>query len=81
MTEEELKKIPFHFTGSMALASEHTCAYSSPDGKLGFCDHTPVKGYMEYGRTYRHYRIGAKIYKSYRKFLEALEQPTPEEQK
>lgn len=75
MTEEELNKIPFHMTGHMSMAHEHTCAYADESGDLGFCDHTKVKGdgeYGEFGRTYRHYRIKGKIYKSYKKFLEAL---------
>ena len=72
MTEDELKKVKFKWQGHMSLESEYTQAYSSEDGMLGFCDHTPIRKNGDLGRTYRHYRIGKKIYKSKEKFLEAL---------
>jgi hypothetical protein len=58
------------------MAEEHTCTYSSKDGRLGFCVHTPVTadfgGIKLYGRSRRHWRIDDNIYKSKKKFLEAL---------
>lgn len=51
---------------------EHTLTYSDESGDLGFCDHTKVKNEFDFGRTYRHWRIKNKVYKSYKKFLEAL---------
>lgn len=83
MTEEELQKVPFQMVGHAALADEHTCTYQSKDGRLGFCDHTKVladfDGMKEFGRTYRHWRIDSKVYKSKKKFLEALKDFHPEQ--
>ena len=77
MTEEELKKVKFTFVAHMAMADEHTSTYVSEDGRLGFCDHTLKKNEYEFGRTYRHFRIDDKIYKSYKKFVEALKDFEP----
>ena len=80
MTEEEVKKIPFRMQAHLAMADEHTCTYVDESGRLGFCDHTPVKadfgGMNEYGKGYRHYRIDSKVYKSYAKWIEALKEVT-----
>ena len=72
MTIEELKDIPFHFVAHMALESEHTMSYETEDGRLGFCDHTPKRKNGDFGRTYRHYHIDGKVYKTKEKFLAAL---------
>ena len=77
MTIEELKDIPFHFVAHMALESEHTMSYETEDGRLGFCDHTPKRKNGDFGRTYRHYRIENKVYKTKEKFLEALKDYNP----
>ena len=82
MTEEELAKVKFHMVEHLSMESVHFSGYRSEDGRLGFCDHTPVLadhgGIQEYGRTTRHYRIDDKIYKSKKKFLEALKDFNPE---
>ena len=72
MTEEEWSKIPFKFAGHMSMEDEHTIAYQSENGRLGFCDHTLKKKDGTFGRQYRHWRIDGKVYKSKKKFLEAL---------
>ena len=76
MTEEQIKKISFHFSGHMSMADEHTSTYVSDDGRFAFCDHTKVKedfeGMQEFGRTYRHYMYDGRVYKSWKKFVEAL---------
>ena len=72
MTIEEFKKVPFRFRFHLNLGNEHTMTYGSKDGRLGYCDHTLVKKNGDYGRTYRHYRIDNKIYKTKEKFIEAL---------
>ena len=72
MTEEELSKIPFRCVGHMAFEHEHTMAYTSEDGRLGFCDHTLKNKNGEFTRSFRHWRIDTKVYKSKKKFLEAL---------
>ena len=65
MTLEELSKVPFQMVAHLSMADEHTCTYSSKDGRLGFCDHTPAladfDGMQKYGRTTRHYRIDGKV--------------------
>lgn len=85
MTEEELKKIPFKMVGHLSAATYHACTYSSEDGRLGFSDHTPILGEYEgyvykWGRRTRHYRIDGTIYKSKKKFLEALKDFNPAQQ-
>ena len=77
MTIDELKAIPFHFVCSAAWEDEHTLTYESEDGRLGFCDHTPKRKNGDFGRTYRHYRIEGKVYKTKEKFLEALKDYNP----
>ena len=77
MTIEELKAIPFHFVCSAAWEHEHTMTYESEDGRLGFCDHTPKRKNGDFGRTYRHYHIDGKVYKTKEKFLEALKDYNP----
>lgn len=72
MNIEELKSIPFHFVCSAAWQNEHTMTYESEDGRLGFCDHTQKRKNGDFGRTYRHYHIDGKVYKSKEKFLAAL---------
>ena len=72
MTIEEIKHIPFYFVCSAAWEHEHTITYESEDGRLGFCEHTPKLNNGNFGRTYRHYHIDGKVYKSKKKFLAAL---------
>ena len=72
MTIDELKAISFHFVCSAAWEHEHTLSYESEDGRLGYCDHTPKRKNGDFGRTYRHWRIDSKVYKTKEKFLEAL---------
>ena len=76
MTFEEFKKIPFRMVAHLAMEDEHCCTYSSEDGMLGFCDHTKKRGF-NFGRSYRHWRIGNKVYKSKEKFLDALKDYPP----
>ena len=72
MTEEELKQIPFHCVGHMAMEKEHMLTYASEDGRLGWCDHTAVRKNGDFGRSYRHWRIDGKVYKTREKFIEAM---------
>lgn len=74
MTEQELSKIPFRCVFHMALESEHITTYSDESGRLGFCTHTPKKYEFTFGKGRTHYRIDEKIYKSKKKFLEALKE-------
>ena len=76
MTIEELEKVPFHFVAHMSMEDEHTTTYASEDNRLGICDHTIYKDGRPY-RSYRHWRIGTNIYKSKKKFLNALKDYNP----
>ena len=77
MTLEELNKIPFSVAGHVSYDDEHCTTYTSADGRFGFCDHVPMKDGEPHGRSYRHWRIGAKVYKSLKKFIEALKEIDP----
>ena len=79
MTIEEFNKIKFTMVGHAQWLHEHTSTYASDDGVFGVCIHTPKTGDFSYGRRYRHWRIGNKIYKSKAKFLEALAAYNPAE--
>ena len=72
MTEEELKKVPFHCVASLSLRDEHLLAYSSKDGKLGFQICTPMRDGEPKGPAYRVWRIGDKWYENYLEFLADL---------
>ena len=77
MTAEELEKVPFHFVSHMSMEDEHTTTYFSEDNKIGFCDHTPYRNGQPHGRRYRHYWLNVKVYKSEKKFIEALADYNP----
>lgn len=72
MTEQELSKIPFRCVCHLALKDEHIATYSDESGRLGFSVTTPKKDEFTFGKGRTHYRIDGKIYKSKKKFLEAL---------
>lgn len=74
MTIEELEKTPFYFVSHLNMEDEHCTTYISKDKRFGFCDHVPYKDGEPNRRrkSYRHYMINGKVYKSKEKFLEAL---------
>ena len=78
MTEEEFSKVPFHMVAHLAMEDEHCSTYSSKDGRLGICIHTRKRGEFDFGRSYRHWRIDDKVYKTKAAFLEALRDFHPE---
>ena len=80
MTIEELEKVKFHFVAHMSMEDEHTTTYFSEDGKIGFCDHVPRDEFgmvKKGGRAVRHFMIDGKVYKSKKKFLEAIKDYNP----
>ena len=77
MTIEELEKMPFKFHSHMSMEDEHITTYLSEDGKIGFCNHVPFKDGDPHGRSYRHYFPNGKVYKSKKKFLEAIKDFNP----
>ena len=76
MTIEELEKVKFHFVAHMSMEDEHTTTYASEDNRLGICDHAIYKDGRPY-RSYRHYWLNGKVYKSKKKFIEALKDYNP----
>ena len=80
MTVEELEKVKFKFHSHMSMEDEHTTTYFSEDGKIGFCDHVPRDEYgmvKKGGRAVRHFMIDGKVYKTKKKFLEAIKDFNP----
>ena len=76
MTEDEFYKLPWRKRRHINMANECASTWQTDDGRFAICDHTVKKGEFEYGRTYRHYMIDGKVYKSRKKFLEALNDVT-----
>ena len=74
MTIEELEKKPFRFVSHLSMEHEHCITYVSYDGRIGYCDHIPYKNGEPKGRSYRHWMVLGKVYKSKKKFLEALKE-------
>ena len=74
MTIEELEKVPFHFVSHLNMEDMHCTTYISDDKRFGFCDHVPFKNGEPDRRkkSYRHYMINGKVYKTKGKFLKAL---------
>lgn len=74
MTIEELEKIPFHLVAHLNMEDMHCTTYMSDCKRFGFYDHVPFKdGEPDKRRkAYRHYMINGKVYKTKKKFLEAL---------
>lgn len=72
MTKEELSKVPFTLLWHMNMEHEHTSTYVNFDYGFGMCSHTKCIDGIACGRTYTHYCHGNKVYKSLKKFLEAI---------
>lgn len=74
MTDQDLAKIKFRFVMSMSGEYEHMVSYESVGHipTIGICIHTPVRKDGTFGREYRHYRLNGKVYKTKKKFLEAI---------
>ena len=76
MTEAELLVLPFRFQCHLAMEHEHCSTYVAQFGghRFGVCNHTPIdSATMEpHGRRYRHWMLDGKVYKTRKKFLEAI---------
>lgn len=72
MTDEAIKAIKFKWKSHMSLENEHITVYDSECGRFGICDHVPYKGMSPWGRSYTHYRIRDKTFKTKKKFIQAL---------
>lgn len=72
MTLEELNKVPFSFVSHMSGEHKHTSTYINKEYGFAMCTHTKCIEGITYGRTITHYLYNDKVYKSLRKFLEAI---------
>ena len=74
MTLEEFMKIPVRETCHLALDDEYSTTYASADNRVGVCVHVPrhPETGQPHGRSYRHYMIDGKVYRSKKKLEEAL---------
>lgn len=74
MNEQDFEKIKFKFVMHLNMEHEHALSYESVDHipPIGICIHTPVRKDGSFGREYRHYRFNGKVYKTKKKFLEAM---------
>lgn len=72
MTYEEVKKVPFHMVGHLAMADAYQGTYADESGRLGFCDITERINEFETGECHRSYRIDNTWYDTKEEFVEAL---------
>ena len=74
MTEQELSQIPFRMVSHLALETEHICVYESqnPLYKISMCKHTKRKKNGEFGKSYTHYVLNGKEYKTRQDLLNAI---------
>ena len=56
----------------MALEDEYVAVYVNEKHGLSFCRRTKRKDEYTLGRSYTHYKIGSKVYKRKKAFLEAI---------
>lgn len=59
----------------MSMEDEHTITYTASYKGHGFamCKHTPYKDGVPKGRTYTHYMVDGKVFKTLKKFYEHCE--------
>ena len=74
MTEQELSQIPFRMVSHLAMETEHICVYESqnPLYKIRVCKHTKIKKNGELGKSYTHYVLNGKEYKTKQELLDAI---------
>lgn len=75
MTKEEINQIPFKFSSHMSMEDEHTTTYSASYNEHLFavCQHVPFKNGEPKGRTYTHYMVDGKVFKTKEKFYQYCE--------
>ena len=74
MTEQELSQIPFRMVSHLAMETEHCIVYESknPLYKIRMCKHTKIKKNGEFGKSYTHYVLNGKVYKTKQELLDAI---------
>lgn len=75
MTREEINQIPFQFSFHISMENEHTITYTAQykGHQFAMCQHTPYKDDVPKGRTYTHYKVDGKVFKSKEKFYQYCE--------
>lgn len=74
MTEQELSQIPFRMVSHLAMEREHICVYKSqtPFYKILIYKNTIRKKNGEFGKSYTHYVLNGKDYKTKQELLNAI---------
>ena len=72
MTFEEFNKIPFHFSSHISMTDLHITIYVSDDGRFSYSSYVRFRDGQPYGRSFQHYYIGRKVFRTKKKFIEAL---------
>ena len=74
MTEQELSQIPFRMVSHLAMETEHCIVYESknPLYKIRIYKNTEKKKNGEFGKSYTHYVLNGKEYKTRQELLDAI---------
>lgn len=72
MTEEELRKIEFRWVSHIALEDRHVTTYENKKYGFTMLQIVTKKSELKWGRALTHYIFKGQIYKSQKKFLEAI---------
>lgn len=72
MTGEELAKLPFRMVSHMAAEDFHVATYMNDEYGIVVSKQTRMKDGTVFGRSTVHYMHNGKLYKSKKKFLEAI---------
>lgn len=72
MTKEELEKLPFRTVSHMAAEDFHVFTYMNDEYGILVSREIRMKNGTVYGRSTVHYMHNGKLYKSKKKFLEAI---------
>ena len=74
MTEEELLKVPFRWSGRVSMAHEHTTTYINTDYGFIMVVRVSVLKNGRFGRERREFQYNGMWYKKFDKFLEAIKE-------
>ena len=72
MTFEEFQKTPFRFVAHISMTDCHVTTYESEDGRFSYSSYVRFRDGQPYGRSFQHYYIGRKVFRTKKKFIEAL---------
>ena len=74
MTEKELSQIPFRMVSHLAMGTEHICVYKSqnPLYNILIYKNTKRKKNGDFGKSYTHYVLNGKEYKTKQELLDAI---------